>query len=87
MGQKFKDNCRALLMGSINAVATTLTVEASKADRFPVADTSNWASPANWFKAVLIDSSGNREVIKVGTRTLGSGVLGNILRAQDGTRH
>lgn len=85
MTQKFADNCRALLAASILSTDLSLTVEAGKADRFPVATTVSWSSVLDWFKCVLIDSSGNREVIKVGTRTLGSGVFGNILRAQDGT--
>lgn len=85
MGQKHKDNGRALLVGSINNVATSLTIEAGKADRFPVGTTTDWLTPADWFKVVLIDSSGNREVVKVGVRNSGSGVLGNLQRAQDGT--
>ena len=85
MPQKFKDNGRALLVGSITAGALSLTVEASKADRYPAANTTNWLAPSDWFKVVLINSAGDREVIRVGTRTLGSGVFGNLLRAQDGT--
>lgn len=85
MGQKFTDNARALLTVSIAALDTSMTVEAAKADRFPVANTSDWNAPADWFKAVLFDSAGNREVVKVGTRTSGSNVLGNLQRAQDGT--
>lgn len=85
MTQKFADNCRALLVASILSTDTTLTVEAAKADRFPIATTTSWGAVLDWFKCVLIDSLGNREVIKVGTRALGSGVFGNILRAQDGT--
>lgn len=85
MTQLFADNCRALLTASIGAADTSLTVEAAKADRFPVGTTTSWGTVLNWFKVVLIDNSGNREVIKVGVRTLGSGVFSNILRAQDGT--
>jgi hypothetical protein len=85
MPQKFADNARTLLQGSITAAATSLTVESAKADRFPVANTSDWGASANWFKAILVDSAGNREVIYVGTRSLGSAVFGNILRAQEGT--
>lgn len=85
MPQKFKDNGRALLQSSITTGSLSLTVEAAKADRFPTGNTTNWLAPVDWFKCVLINSAGDREVIRVGTRTLGSGVFGNILRAQDGT--
>lgn len=85
MGQKFSDNARSLLQGSIAPGATSLTVESAKADRFPIADTSSWGTPSDWFKATLIDVAGNREVVYVGTRALGSAVFGNILRAQEGT--
>lgn len=85
MPQQFTDNARALLTSGIGAGDLSLTVEAAKADRFPSANTTNWATPLNFFKLVLIDSAGNREVIKVGTRSLGSAVMGNILRGQDGT--
>ena len=85
MPQQFTDNARALLTSGIGAGDLSLTVEAAKADRFPSANTTNWATPLNFFKVVLIDSAGNREVIKVGTRSLGSAVMGNILRGQDGT--
>lgn len=85
MSQKFADNARALLTASITAGATSISIEAAKADRYPVANTSNWTTPLDWFKVVLQDASGNREVIKVGTRASGSGVLGNLLRGQDGT--
>lgn len=85
MGQKFADNGRALLTVALGAADTTMTLEAAKADRFPVANTTDWLAPADWFKVALFDAAGNREVVKVGTRTAGSNILGNLLRAQDGT--
>lgn len=85
MPQLFTDNARAILMSSIGTGDTTLTVEVGKADRFPVANTSTWSTPLNWFKLVVIDSAGNREVMKVGTRAAGGNVMSNILRGQDGT--
>ena len=85
MGQKFSDNARALLTVSLSAAGNSLTVESGKADRFPVANTTDWLAPANWFKAVLIAPGGAREVVHVGTRSSGSGVLGNLRRGREGT--
>lgn len=85
MTQKIPNNSRALLVANILAADTSLTVESGKADTFAVANTSDWLTPANWFKATIEDSSGNIEIIKVGTRTSGSGVFSVILRGQEGT--
>jgi hypothetical protein len=83
--QLLANNARALLTASILASDTSLTVEAGKADLFPVGNTGDWLSPLNWFKATLEDSSGNNEIVHVGTRTSGSGVFSVLLRGQDGT--
>lgn len=88
MSQLFADRAISILQATINSSATSLTVEAGKADRFPVADTGT--DPVNtagkdWFKAVLRDSSGNWEIVYVRTRALGSAVLSNVQRAQEGT--
>ena len=40
---------------------------------------------ADWFKATLQNTTGAVEIIYVRTRALGSGVLSNVLRAQEGT--
>ena len=85
MGQKFSDNARALIVSPISAEATSLSVEAARAERFPVATTADWLAPADWFKLVLVAPDGAREVVRVGTRAPGSSVLGNLLRGQDGT--
>lgn len=85
MSQKFPNNARALLTSSISAVATSLTVEAGKADLFPVATTSDWLAPADWFRVTLEDNLGNFEIIKVGTRAAGGGVFSVLLRGQEGT--
>lgn len=86
MPQQFKDRARAVLQGNINAAATSLAVTAGLADRFPIGTTVNWAATLDWFKAMLVDpSTGAFELIRVGTRTAGSGAFGNILRAQEGT--
>lgn len=85
MAQKFSDDARAFLQGNILAGDNALSVTAALADAFPVANTPDWLAIADWFKATLIDSLGNREVVYVGTRALGSGVFGNLLRGRDGT--
>lgn len=87
MPQLFTNNARALLASGINESATTITIEAGKADLFPVANVGSGSLPSanNWFKATLQDSSGNVEIVYVRTRTAGSGVLGNVIRAQEGT--
>lgn len=85
MPQQFLDQARAILQGNIVAAATSLSITASVADRFPVGNTSSWGTPLNWFKCVLIDNTGQFEVIKVGVRASGSGAFSNVLRAQDGT--
>lgn len=83
--QLIGNNARALLAGSISAVDTSLTVEAGKADTFRVATTTNWLTPLDWFKVTLQDVLGNIEIVAVGVRTSGSGVMSVLLRAQDGT--
>lgn len=85
MGQLFTNNATAILQGNISAVDTQLTVTASLADLFKVATTSNWGAPLDWYKVTLEDNLGNTEIVKVGIRTLGSGILSNLLRGQDGT--
>lgn len=85
MTQKLANNARALLVSSITSGDLVVTVEAGKADLFPVGTTSSWLTPLDWFRATLEDSAGNREIIKVGLRTAGSGVMSNILRGQEGT--
>lgn len=87
MPQLFTNNARALLASGITDTATSLTVEASKADLFPVANVGTGAVPSvnNWFKLTLQDSSGNVEIVYVRTRTAGSGVMSNVIRGQEGT--
>ena len=88
MGQKYNNAARALLASGITDVATSLTVEAAKADLFPTANTGTGSVPAvatGWFKIVLQDSSGNIEIVYVRTRTAGSGVMSDLIRGQEGT--
>lgn len=87
MPQLFTNNARALLASGITDSATSLTVEASKADLFPTANTGTGPVPAatNWFKVTLQDGAGNVEIVYVRTRTAGSGIMSNLLRGQEGT--
>jgi hypothetical protein len=87
MAQLFTNGARALLTSGITSTATSLTIEAGKADLFPVANVGSGSLPSvnNWFKAVLQDSLGNIEIVYVRTRTSGSGVFNNVLRGQEGT--
>lgn len=85
MPKKFTNRARSLLQSTISAAATSLSVEAGKADRFPVGNTADWATPGDWFTCILEDAAGNLEIIKVGTRASGSAALGNVLRGQFGT--
>lgn len=83
--QLLANNASALLSSAISAVATTLTVEAARADLFPIGNTTNFATPLDWFKVTLEDVSGNIEIIRVGVRASASAVMSTILRGQDGT--
>lgn len=85
MGQKFSNNARSRLVGSLSSSATSFTVESATADLFPIANTTDWLTVNNWFKAVLEDSLGNIEIVHVGSRNSGSGLLTNVLRGQEGT--
>jgi hypothetical protein len=87
MPQLFANNARALLTSGINDTATSLTIEANKADLFPTANTGTGPVPSanNWYKVTLQDAQGNTEIVYVRTRTAGSGILSNVIRGQEGT--
>lgn len=87
MAQQFSNNARALLTSSITFDATSLVIESTKADLFPIANVGSGSIPSadSWFKLTLQDSNGNVEIVAVRTRTAGSGVLSNVIRGYDGT--
>lgn len=88
MSQKFTNVARSRLLADISAVATSLTIDAALADKFPVSNTGTAAVPTvglDYFKVVVQDSAANIEIIYVRTRALGSNVLSNLLRGQEGT--
>lgn len=88
MPQKFTNRAVSTLQAGINNVVTSLAVAGPDADLYAVADTGT--SPVNtgaltWFKAMIIDTSGNYEIVHVRTRTGGSATFSNVIRGQDGT--
>lgn len=88
MTQLFKNAARAALLSPISAVDTSLLVDITLADLFPVADTGADPVPTvgkDWYKVVLEDVNHNIEIVYVRTRTLGSGIMSNVLRGQEGT--
>ena len=87
MAQQFSNNARALLVAGISYSDTSLVIQSSKADLFPIANTGSASLPAatNWFKATLQNSAGDVEIVYVRTRTAGSGVFSNVIRCQEGT--
>lgn len=88
MAQKLTNSARSFLQGSITAASTSLVIEAPKADLFPVANTNTDAVNTvgkDWFKIVLQDTAGNREIAYVRTRASGVATMSNIIRGQEGT--
>jgi hypothetical protein len=87
MAQQFANNARALLVAGISDTDTSIVIESSKADLFPVANVGSGSLPSasSWFKVTLQNSSGAVEIVAVRTRAAGSGVLSNVIRGYDGT--
>lgn len=74
-----KNFAYSTLASPITDVATSLTVAAGHGDRFPA------ITAPDYTKVVIEDGSGNREIIHLTARTLGSDVFTTIVRAQEGT--
>jgi len=72
------NNASSVLTGDITAGTLSISVTAGHGDRFPAV-----AAP-HYFMATLVDTSGNREIVKVTARTSGSNTM-TIERAQEGT--
>lgn len=85
MTQKFSNNARSRLVGALSNSATTFTIEAPTADLFPVANTTDWLTKLDWFKATLERTTGEVEIVHVGVRSSGSAIFSNVLRGRDGT--
>lgn len=84
MSQQFKNDARAVLATSITAVDTSIAVAATLGDLFPPANMGTGVT-GDWFKATLENALGQKEIIKVRTRALGSDVFADVQRAQEGT--
>lgn len=88
MPQKFTNAARSTLMAGISAAATSITLDAPKADLFPVANTGTDSIPSagkDWFKVVIEDNTGAIEIVYVRTRAAGASSLTDCLRGQEGT--
>jgi len=72
------NNAETTLAVQLLVGGTIMTVSAGKGDLFPV------AASGDWFKCTLVDSAGNREIVKCTARALASDNL-TILRGQEGT--
>lgn len=77
---KFKNNAVSTLAAQLLVGGATMTVATGEGNLFPVVT----AGSGDWFKVTLVDSSGNREIVKVTLRETDSDVL-TITRAQEGT--
>jgi hypothetical protein len=88
MAQKFTLSARSALMANISAADTSLLVDITKADLFPVANTGSDPVPTvgkDWFKIILEDTSYNKEIVYVRTRVSGDAAMTQLLRGQEGT--
>ena len=84
MAQLFKNFARARIASSIGSSDTTIVLQAGYGAIFPEANMGT-GSTGDWFKAVLQKVTGEMEIVAVRTRTSGSDVFANVLRAQEGT--
>ena len=71
-----KNNAYSTLAGSITDSATSITVQVSHGDRFPVVAGSDYSY------VTIEDASGNREIVKVTARASGSDTL-TVVRNQE----
>ena len=80
MTQKFSNNAASKLMLDITDSHTHCTILPCHADKFPVC-----TEAGDFFKVTLEDNQGNSEIVRVGSRALGSNVFKDVLRAQEGS--
>ena len=78
MSIRWTNNAASVLASDITAGTLSITVTTGHGDRFPEV-----VAP-HYFMATLVDTSGNREIVKVTARTSGSNTM-TIERAQEGT--
>lgn len=79
---QFKNNAHSTLDGAITSTATSLDVQAGDGALFPVINDGGTGS--DYCMLTLVDSSGNREIVKVTRRDTGSDTM-TITRAQEST--
>lgn len=84
MAQLFKNFARARIASSIGSSDTTIVLQAGYGAIFPEANMGTGPT-GDWFKCVLEKATGEREIVSVRTRSSGSDILSNVLRAQEGT--
>jgi len=78
MSIRWTNNASSVLASDITAGTLSITVTAGHGDRFPAV-----AAP-HYFNVTLVDTLGNREIVKVTARTSGSNTM-TITRAQEST--
>lgn len=84
MAQLFKNFARARIASSIGSSDTTIVLQSGYGAIFPEANMGTGPT-GDWFKCVLEKATGEREIVAVRTRSSGSDILSNVLRAQEGT--
>lgn len=70
------NNATSLLAGNITQTATTISVTASDAGKFPT------PTDREWFPVTLVDGAGNTEIMRATKRV---GAVITVVRAQEGT--
>lgn len=76
MAVKFANNAFSTLANSISDSATTVSVQAEAASRFPE------PAPGDWFPITVVDAAANMEIMRCTAR---SGATLTVVRAQEGT--
>lgn len=79
MAQLFANNASAMLTSGVTPTSTSFTIESSFSSTFPT------CSSPDFFKVVIQDAAGNKEIIGVGRRDPGSNVLRDLMRGMDDT--
>lgn len=76
MALKLTNNASSTLAGSIDALATSISVASGAGSKFPS------LGAGDWFPLTLVDGAGNYEIVKCTART---GDVMTVTRAQEGT--
>jgi hypothetical protein len=76
MSLKLANNASSVLAGSIDGLATSISVSSGAGSKFPS------LGAGDWFPLTLVDASGNYEIVKCTAR---SGDVMTVTRGQEGT--